>query len=173
MQAPVDTPENRASVTGDRGSHARAVGQGRRGGSTDAWGDSEHETCEHLLQLRDSTFGGIEGGVLWEAFDARLDEVEEEHRVVDQARRRVFRGDVHVAEKILSIFEPHTRVDTSEGMERSRSGHQVSIGSVQGASNPVGDVLNPIELGRPWHDPTGHGQVGRLRGSVARRCDGR
>jgi IS5 family transposase len=29
-------------------------------------------------------------------------------RVIDQTRRRVFGGDTHVAEKVLSIFEPHT-----------------------------------------------------------------
>jgi IS5 family transposase len=29
-------------------------------------------------------------------------------RVIDQTRRRVFGGDIHVAEKVLSIFEPHT-----------------------------------------------------------------
>jgi IS5 family transposase len=30
------------------------------------------------------------------------------HRVIDQTRRRVFGGDIHVAEKVLSLFEPHT-----------------------------------------------------------------
>jgi IS5 family transposase len=29
-------------------------------------------------------------------------------RVIDQTRRRVFGGDTHVADKVLSIFEPHT-----------------------------------------------------------------
>ena len=29
-------------------------------------------------------------------------------RVINQARRRVFGGDTHVAEKVLSVFEPHT-----------------------------------------------------------------
>jgi len=30
------------------------------------------------------------------------------HRVIEQTSRRVFGGDTHVAEKVLSIFEPHT-----------------------------------------------------------------
>jgi IS5 family transposase len=30
------------------------------------------------------------------------------HRVIDQTRRRVFGGDIRVAEKVLSVFEPHT-----------------------------------------------------------------
>jgi IS5 family transposase len=29
-------------------------------------------------------------------------------RVIDQTRRRIFGGDTHVAEKVLSVFEPHT-----------------------------------------------------------------
>jgi IS5 family transposase len=30
------------------------------------------------------------------------------HRVIDQTRRRVFGGDIHVAGKVVSVFEPHT-----------------------------------------------------------------
>ena len=61
------------------------------------------------------------------------------HRVIDQTRRRVIEGEkVPAAEKLLSIFEPHTDIickgrDTQFGHKLSRS-RRVRAGSSSTAS---------------------------------------
>ena len=66
-------------------------------------------------------------------------------RVIDQAQRRVFEGEtVPAAEKVVSLFEPHTDIINKGGRE-VQYGHKINLST--GSSGLVLDVV--IEDGNP------------------------
>jgi len=99
--------------------------------------------CEELVLERCDTF---EESLVAADYRAQINQfLPLAHKVVDQTRRRVLKGeDVPADEKILSIFEPHTDI-IKKGQREIIYGHKVLL--TTGKSNLILDCV--IERGNP------------------------
>jgi IS5 family transposase len=97
---------------------------------------------QNLLSLK----GGWENGIAWMAWVAQANHyIPLIERVIDQAERRVVKGEnVPAAEKVVSLFEPHTAIIVKDRRE-TQYGHKLNLSS--GKNGMILDVV--IEPGNP------------------------
>ena len=68
------------------------------------------------------------------------------YRVIAQTKARVFRGDTHVPDNVVSLFEPHTTpIRKGKLVKPTEFGHLVTIQEAEGQIITAYEVLD----GRP------------------------
>jgi IS5 family transposase len=66
------------------------------------------------------------------------------HRVLAQARARVFKGDTHHPDKVLSIFEPHTEV-----IRKGKAAKPTEFGNVVKLQEADGHIITDYQVCAP------------------------